>query len=518
MIANQDDLRNKLVKLRDTMTAIMETTNLAIEATTEVTRMVNNDVDPFKSILMEWDKNITKSTVEWVRAHAQVQINSMKPASTSSTNTSCWTFGSGIGDCVFPNNSGMEPLKNWHDIYAPGLVGVPASMTKFFASANTTVKSLDDLLNPTKINSITSANPIPRLLIRTIEKKVSKELSGIDLTREIIRLTGSKELEAIYKDSHAIFYMKWTNTDINNLFSNDYPNKGLLINKTFANVLAKETVTGSNGLIDAKRFRALNNSLTLAKLTLLDSKELNRLGILLGITSPTTNYGENLYQYDTDKDLEDRIRKQIEQCPVDGLARGYCMQAVARTIQEGAVRPWGGKNILYHAIRSIDGHQQWKDSGATLPNRLGNYHSTTSATEFGSVFGYGLDDRSDLALQKGKPYNKGFRFWQEKRSDLYLNKLFKMPIYDSPTDPKNDPVPTLGGGTSSKSSAKSSAQSSAGNPSTGCGPNQGKLYASGVCSEDMRYASPAAQQMCGACGVKVVATSPSACSLRITCN
>ena len=102
------------------------------------------------------------------------------------------------------------------------------------------------------------------------------------------------------------------------------------------------------------------------------------------------------------------------------------MQAVARTMQEGAVRPLGGKNILYHAIRSIDGHQQWKDSNATLPNRLGNYNSTTSATEFGSVFGYGLDDRSDLALQRGKPYNKGFRFWQENKSDVFLNKLFKM--------------------------------------------------------------------------------------------
>jgi hypothetical protein len=256
----------------------------------------------------------------------------------------------------------------------------------------------------------------------------------------------------------------------------------------------------------------LNNSLTLAKLTLLDAKELTRLSALLGIPSPTTNYGQSLYVYDSDQDAEDRINNQIAQCPTESMARGYCISAIQNNRNNFIFRPVGGKNILYHAIRSIDGHQQWKDGGATLPNRFGanGYNATTSAVKFGSVFGYGLDDRSELAIQRGKPYNKGFRIWQENKNGVYFDKLFKMPIYDSPTDPKNDPIPTVGGTTSSSGSSSSAATG-------GCGPNQGKTYATNVCPQSMGSVHPAAVTFCGACGVKVSSGSPS-CTLVVGCN
>lgn len=485
-------LKEKVIQLRDTMTSTMQTTNLAIASVTEIAVALSTSNDPFQAVLTEWDKNITVAASEWVRAHAQVQINSMNLPEAEGQNDTCWKFGQGINDCVFKGGKGLEPLTNWANIYAPGLVGVPSGLTKFFESANETIGQAGQLLRPIK-----ALDPITRQLERQVEKKISRELSGINVTETLIKLTKDEQLMRIYKDAHAIFYMKWSDQDINTMFaSHTITSKSLTDYQNFSATLYKEAGVGANNQVDINVFNPLYNAVILAKLSLLDATQLNAIANLIGIKSPTYNYDNLLYSLSRD-DVITRQAQLLAQknCPPLSQGGDGCIQALSVGLKKNFAdmpQVWGSKNIMYNAIKSIDGSEQWKDKAEDSALLRGSGSPKVSESQYGFTFGYGLDDKSNNAVKYGKEFNKGFRFWQEDpgspKSGFYFNQIFKMPLYNVGS------VKVMG-----------------------CGANADKVFVANVSMSSISNFMPQAAVFCGACGTMVIPMGPVGmikCNLR----
>jgi hypothetical protein len=127
-----------------------------------------------------------------------------------------------------------------------------------------------------------------------------------------------------------------------------------------------------NGVFDGTAFAAVRNSSILGKLTLLSGTELNRLAASLGVVGPTT-YGAQLF-------------------PVADPSF----------------------NILYGAVRSLDGSHQWQERAPKYPRRSGSDSSERR-------YGYRREGK------KG-----GFRpFEDEKARRLMFNRLFTGPLNPS---------------------------------------------------------------------------------------
>lgn len=477
-------LKEKVEQLRDTMISTMNTTNLAIASVTHLAVALSTSNDPFQATLTEWEKNITTSTAEWVRAHAQIQINAMNLPMPTSSNDTCWKFGQGISDCIFQGGKGLEPLMSWEKIYAPGLVGVPSTITQFLESANETVGLAGNFLKPIK-----PLDPITRQLERQIEKKVSRELSGINVTEELLRLTNDKELVQLYRDSHAIFYMKWTDQDINQLFANHInTSKSLSDFTNFTQLLANETGAKTDGKIKLDVFNALYNAVTLAKLTLLDASQLNSIASMLAIKTPTYNYGNTLYPISRDEEIMYQARLlAAKNCPPLSMGGQGCIDGTASSYTKnfvGMPEVWGGKNILYHAIKSIDGSDQWKGNTTDSGLLTGSGSMKSAEFQYANAFGYGLNNAADVVVKYGKSFNKGFRFWQEDpgapKNGYYFNQIFKMPLYT--------------GGDSGQ---------------VNCGVNSDKVFAAGVATYALSSTLSQAATYCGYCGTVVTPMSSS---------
>jgi len=154
-------------------------------------------------------------------------------------------------------------------------------------------------------------------------------------------------------------------------FSYDSSNKSLLrIPDVSSRVDGDMHVT--DGHFDAEQFSAVRNALVLSKLVLLGAPELNRMVREAGVTN--TIYGTALFL------------------------------------------PTASFNILFDAVRSIDGNHQWQEVALPYPRRTGVDPGYWQERQYGYPFS------TTMGM-------KGFRLWQdcEVRRDVF-KQIFTGPI------------------------------------------------------------------------------------------
>jgi len=185
---------------------------------------------------------------------------------------------------------------------------------------------------------------------------------------------------------------------LNAEFASDASDKGLLTMPDVAAAVRAEMHVTSQGHFDPEKFNPVRNAVTLSKLLLLQPAELNRLVEKAGVTR--TIYGDALYP------------AQV------------------------------GGNVLFDAVRSIDGNQQWQEIGLPYPRRgkLSDECGTDNETscladtnlkccwpkdrQYGYPFACHDGDWLDCAAGLG-----GFRFWQdcEVREEVF-GRIFQGPL------------------------------------------------------------------------------------------
>jgi len=164
-------------------------------------------------------------------------------------------------------------------------------------------------------------------------------------------------------------------------FSHDQSLRNLL---TFSDIVARlrgDMHVPGEGPFDPQTFAPIFDAIQLSKLVLLGPGELNRLVTRAGIAN--TIYGDDLYA------------------------------------------PTTPFNILFGAVRSIDGNQQWQESSIPYPRAAGHAPERNALANHIGSYGY--------AFANG---TAGFRLWQDcEVRDQVFRQIFRGPVATGIEDP-----------------------------------------------------------------------------------
>jgi hypothetical protein len=397
----KDDLEN----LENTIIALHKFSDAAANTITAIADF-SSDISPFRLALRRWDTSIKNAIVAWVDANAETIRLSMQEAQRVPTgeDRNCFKILSGIENCKAPNP--LDPIQKWINLYAPIFVGVPEEVTQLSGAASEAIGSISNLINGHARNVLKNSSPASNTIVTDLEHYLSKELYGIDYIEESLKFTKDKEWIDYYNSIKTIFSVQIDDTMINSIFSQDSLNIGLITYDKFTNIMDRDMglAPDPGAHIDWKKFPALKNAITLSKLALLESDMLNSVARDIGVYNPTIAYSSDLYQ--------------TQNC----------------TPQNCTPSQRSNQNIVYYAIRNIDGHEAWKPNANPLP-RNGNMFSLSFAMDNSDpehpplTYGYNINNKA-----------QGFRFWQE--GEYYFNQLFTMPMFvsASTTAPAKPPL------------------------------------------------------------------------------
>ena len=398
-------------ELANLETAVMEIHELSEVMTNTIVRIsdFSSDISPFREALTRWDTDIKEATVAWIDANAQVIEQSMIRAAQppSSEDRNCFQMFSGIGDCLSPTSPVMKPLSDWMSTYALVFAGIPADVGKLGTQGSEVISSLETLIGGRARNSLLSvSSPVSRMGMLDLEHQLSKELSGIDMVEEALDFTGNEEWLELYNGVRTIFAASLSKNDINSLFAKDPTNLGLITASRITDTMDRDMglTPGSSAAMNWKNFPVMANAITLAKLALLQPAQLSKVATDLGIPQPSV-YGNQLYPE--------------KNCYVRRVGTGTYMW---RDEWHCDYDHESHQNVLYYAIKNIDGHQSWKPKADKLP-RIGY--------SFDISFAMNDHDAEYPPLEYGysRIGNKqGFRFWQV--GETYFNRMFDMPMND----------------------------------------------------------------------------------------
>lgn len=398
-------IEEDLQALEEAIVALHDLSN-AMSNTIVAIADFSSDISPFRKALRKWDTDVKAAIVAWVDANAQIIRNSIENSKQppTSEDKNCFKVFSGIGNCFSSGDD--NPIANWAQRYAPAFSGVPSEFSALSQASHNALSSLEKLASGHARNDLlNTTDPLTRMMVLELEKYISKELSSIDLVEKLLDFTNNEELMDVYNDLKTVFAVRMDNGMINELFSQDIANLGLIKYSKITDVMDRDMglTPGSTSYLNPNNFPVLKNAITLSKLSLLSPDELNRVAAALGISSPTQKYGSTLYS---------GIRNIYVSTP-----------GGTQTISIPAHPSY--QNILYYAIRNIDGYEAWKPQASELP-RLNNMFNLSFAME--------NNDAEYPPLTYGYAYSssdksQGFRFWQEGES--YFNKLFDMPLFAS---------------------------------------------------------------------------------------
>ena len=472
----RDGITEELAQLEQTLKDIHQFSNAAFDTIVRLAD-ISADISPFRLGLKEWDGNIKKAMIAWVDANQQVIRNAMIESKQTPTaqDRACWkmTDAVSLGHCAADNP--LDPIIQWSSRYAPLLIGVPNELLELSSSADQVWGSISGLKDTRLRNKLINiSSPVSRAFVLDLENNVSEELYGIDLIDKVLDFTNQDEWSEIYNGLKVVFATKMDDRDINQLFSSDPMNLGLftypqVAGKQFTDVMKKDMgIAGSSKYVNPETFAPIKNAIVLSKLALLDTKQLNKVAAALGITSAVSKsvYGSPLYSLPTPKYGSHNASTYNPYNPGPPPIIGINPNHVS------------DRNILYHAIRNIDGHQQWKEKANPIPKRHSNPAVPPYSTKAGNpefpplVYGYKRQNKED-----------GFRFWElEKNKGKYFYGLFDRLTFSGIQEPVDAP------------------------PS--CGPNEGKTYSRSLGAALLASRRSAIEQFCGACGYTATQIGP----------
>ncbi len=418
-----DDLEETIVSIHDA--------NKAVIRFIEYIASLPKDISPFRRHLKDWEEDIRAAMVAWVDANTEIITNGMRAAINPPVpaDTNCFKLLGGISECTADNK--LEPIFDWKNVWGPTLLGIPSEFTQMMDSlsaANGQISAVID--GKLRDGLITVSDPLNRLMLLTIERQISKQLADIDMVELALDFTGQDDWLDAYRDIQMVFHAGLSVDTINEIFSEDTLDLRLRIYDRFTDVMDGDMgiTPGSSSRMNWRNFPVIKNSVTLAKLSLLETEQLELLASHMGIDTSSKPVPEN---------------------------------------------------ILFGAIKNIDGHESWK-SKANYSVLLSSYADryvdlNKFACEPKSVTGYGR-------LKFGRP--GGLNFLGE--GGHYFQQLFDMPLYEY-----GMPVSEC--------------------PEDPCGPNEGKVFSSSACRENIPGVLVSAESYCGACPVHLSNSNYNGC-------
>lgn len=265
-------------------------------------------------------------------------------------------------------------LTNWLCQYGPAFGGVPPELTGLACTPGQQLSELTS--NIRRAREEFDETPLAWFIdpLGAFNARIQNELDhGLlaKLTKLFIGDESEDCPECILLSLAHMREERVTAEALNDEFGQDSSNKNLLIVPGMNAAVESDMHVGDSSQFNALAFHPVHNAILLSKLLLLGPAELNRLAESAGVN--ISIYGPNLYE------------------------------------------PAASFNVLFDAVKSIDGNHQWQEFGLPYPRRSG---ADTEPHQYGYAF---------------LPENpKGFRLWQDclARKNVFL-ELFKGPIAPS---------------------------------------------------------------------------------------
>ncbi len=278
-----------------------------------------------------------------------------------------------ISDSFLNGGDHFAPLQDWMACWGPAFTPIPQPLVKGHCAIAHTLSYLDEKLGP--IRGI--VDPVGELnhILKEELNKALKEV-GLDIAKDLVASEDQKKLIDLWDENQKI------NANIlNQTFSTDTSGgKRLLIVPDMNARVDSDMHLTPQGSFDPNAFAAIANSVTLAKLSLLDVNALQILAQKAGLPVKTV-YGIPLF-------------------------------------------PSSGFNMLFDWIKSMDGNNQWLEVAPPHPHtdfQSSDYTKLLTAKK--ESYGYGFFEN---------PQHGGMRFWQDPdaRGKIF-HVLFKGPIVPS---------------------------------------------------------------------------------------
>ncbi|MCG7561414.1 zinc dependent phospholipase C family protein [Pseudoalteromonas sp. McH1-42] len=301
-------------------------------------------ISPVEAFLKAWLQNIDLATTQYIHNINHAVIYS-----------------------VTDKDRSQKMINDWVTCYSSGLMGMPVTLT----SSRCTV---EDYLQETldKLSEIMHVvSPAYKVYeeIQRIKSKVANKA-----VEKLIKELTSDELYQLLKHLRS----DMSEVALQRQFSKDNSGKGLLVtNDIVTRIKADMHVTG-NSQFNPSKFAAAHNAVVLAKLSILNYRELNHLIAQFGLSS-SQHYGSSFY--------------------------------------------YAGENILSSAVRSLDGNHQWQEVAPQYVRRTGFSGVSTQQRKFGYAHNNGT---------------QGFKLWQDPNAQSRIFKqLFIGPLVpgiDAPSE------------------------------------------------------------------------------------
>ena len=272
-----------------------------------------------------------------------------------------------IVETMKPNGKPLPILKEWVECWATGLLSVPTQFTNSACMVEDSYKKISKTLEKV----ITHINPA-LMLAQEIKDKIDNEIDRAG-KKILMKLIAKLLDDDVLKLMKTVLSSGNTDEKLRLIYSEDNFNSGILLIPDVVERVSAEMHLTQSGKFDPNKYPVIYNAIVMTKLTLLSHSQLNELVINAGINAPTL-YGDTLYpEYD------------------DG-------------------------NILFKAIKSIDGNHQWSEYAPQPPYRQG-YQGSKNNNEL--QFGFGFDSYSGT----------GIRVWQDQKvRDRLFRKIFIGPL------------------------------------------------------------------------------------------
>lgn len=345
----------------------------------------NININPLKAAVASWKAGTDEAMADYIR-----------------------TSGVVIRESIKPNGELLAPLNQWLDCQLPKVTGLPRKGVDLVCQGRNTYNQVMNELNQLT-TAIAKVDPGMRLYL---ELKAEVEQSLRDAVDSQLRNAAE---QIVGKEAVAfINSLKEEPTDaaLRAAFTSPANKNLMLIPDAYTRARA-EMYLQSDGKFDPIRFAPAYNAVVMAKLSLLDNAGQNELAKKLVAFS---NWKSNAGCYPGGY------------CPFSSF--DYAMSVGWQTITFPSGNLCFENNILFSAVKSIDGDHQWREFAPPYP-RQGSFDLAKAVTD--RNYGYGASDG----------VNKGFCYWRADARTPVFRKLFKGPLIAGLENPSAFNLPSL---------------------------------------------------------------------------
>jgi len=338
-LENQSQIRIDLTNLHHEITSIRDDLHDMENIIIDFGQVLSQDISPIQSYLRAWVTDIDVAMQEYVKATGKTMVNTIDPS--------------------IDSGSRLDPIKDWVACYNLSIVGIGGVSCAAMEKVSSIIKSISFIVD------LANKAPLPQVIRDKVDDlnlnilQAKEKIKG-EVEEELLKLIPEELQEIIHLNDFSA-------SGLNSIYmraENNANTKRLIHISDMANRVKAEMHI-KNGVLDPDKFPVIKNSITLAKLALLDSAGLTHLEAEAGVA-----YGTLVFKTD---------------------------------------------NLVASAFKNLDGNHQWMEVSPPLPNSLGIPYRNESAT-------YGTH------INNSGTTSGGLLLWQETVRDKLFKALFVGPL------------------------------------------------------------------------------------------